>query len=153
MTGELCPWWLMLCKLLSCNRAPVVLGWSTPLTVTSTILLLSARDLTLHHPHAESQRISLLLILRYQMSLLFCVSKHFLFSFWSENFFRPTEQKFCGYWVRLTRNSRICNARSAKDGSSHCYLDRRSLHEMDKIVDEYDRKQFHRLVKLKTIWK
>ena len=40
----------------------------------------------------------------------------------------------------------ICNARSGKVGSSHCYLDRRPLREIDEIVYEYDRKQFHRLV-------
>jgi hypothetical protein len=31
-------------------------------------------------------------------------------------------------------------------GSSHCYLDRRPLHEINEIVYEYDRKLFHRLV-------
>ena len=59
--------------------------------------------------------------------------------FLRENFFRSSEQTFCEYWIRLTRNARICNARSVKIG----YLDRRPLHE---IVYEYDRKQFHRLV-------
>ena len=29
---------------------------------------------------------------------------------------------------------------SGKVGSSHCYLDRRPLHEIDEIVYEYDRK-------------
>ena len=43
--------------------------------------------------------------------------------FWSENFFRRAKQNFCGYWIRLTRNARICNARSGKVDSSHCYLD------------------------------
>ena len=47
-------------------------------------------------------------------------------SFWSENFFTRAEQNFCGYCIRLT-----CNARSDKAGSSHCYLDRRPLHEID----------------------
>ena len=34
--------------------------------------------------------------------------------FWSENFFRRVEQKCFGYGIRLTRNARICNARSGK---------------------------------------
>ena len=38
------------------------------------------------------------------------------------------------------------NAPKGKYGSSHYYLDRRPLHEIDEIVYEYDRKQFHRLV-------
>ena len=50
--------------------------------------------------------------------------------YWSKNFFRSAEQKFCKYWIRLTRNARNCNARSGKVGSSHCYLDRRPLHEI-----------------------
>ena len=62
-------------------------------------------------------------------------------TFWSENLFRRAEQIFRGYWIRITRN-----ARSGKVGSRHCYLHRRPSHEMDKIVYEYDRKQFHRLV-------
>ena len=64
--------------------------------------------------------------------------------FWSENFFTCAEEKFCGYWIRVTHN-----VRSSKVGSSHCYLDRRPLHEIatfNEIVYEYDRKQFHRLV-------
>ena len=64
-----------------------------------------------------------------------------MFSFFNENFFRRAEQNFCGYWIRLTRN-----ARSGKVGSSHSYLDRRQLHEIELIAYEYDRKQFHRLV-------
>ena len=48
-------------------------------------------------------------------------------------------------WVlnyhRLTRN-----ARSGKVSSSHCYLNRRPLHEIDEIVYEYDKKQFQQLV-------
>ena len=51
-------------------------------------------------------------------------------------------KKCCGYYIRLTRNGRICNARSGKVGSSHCYLDRRPLHELDEIVYEYDKKTF-----------
>ena len=62
-------------------------------------------------------------------------------TFWSENFFRHAEQRCCTYWIRLTRN-----ARSGKFSSSHCYLDRWPLHEIDEIVYEYDRKQFNRLV-------
>ena len=53
-------------------------------------------------------------------------------SFRSENLFRGAVQTFCGYWIRLSRN-----ARSGKVGSSHCYLDRRPLHEIatfDEIV-------------------
>ena len=69
-----------------------------------------------------------------------------LVSFTSENFFRRAEQKCCGYWIRVTRNARNCNARSVKVGSNHCYVDRRPLHNIDEIVYEYDRKQFHRLV-------
>ena len=57
------------------------------------------------------------------------------------NFFRHAEQQFCGYWISLTHN-----ARSGKVSSSHCYLDRRLLHEIDEIVYEYDRKQFHPLL-------
>ena len=38
------------------------------------------------------------------------------------------------------------NARSGKVGSSHCYLDRRPLHEMDEIVYEYDEKHYQQLV-------
>ena len=38
------------------------------------------------------------------------------------------------------------NARSGKVGSSHYYLDRRPLHEIDEIVYEYDRKQSQQLV-------
>ena len=68
------------------------------------------------------------------------------FTFWSVNFFRRAEQIICGYWIRLTRNARNSNARSGKIGSSHCYLNVRPLHEIDEIVYEYDRKQFHRLV-------
>ena len=52
--------------------------------------------------------------------------------FWSENFFRRAVQKCCGYWIRLTHNARL-----GKVGSSHCYLDRRQLHEIatfDEIV-------------------
>ena len=46
-------------------------------------------------------------------------------------------------WVlnKLTRN-----ARSGQVGSSHCYLDRRPLHETDEIVYEYDRKHSQQLV-------
>ena len=55
--------------------------------------------------------------------------------FSSENFFRRAVQKFCGYWLRLTHNTRVCNTRvcnprSGKVGSSHCYLDRWQLHEI-----------------------
>ena len=69
--------------------------------------------------------------------------------FWTENFFRRAEQKFCGYWIRLRLNSRFCNARSGKVGSSHCYLDRRPFHEIatfDEIVYEYDKKHSQQLV-------
>ena len=58
-------------------------------------------------------------------------------NYWSENFFRRAVQNFCGHWIRLTRNARVCTARSGKVGSSHCYLDRRQLHEIptfDQIV-------------------
>ena len=76
-----------------------------------------------------------------------CHSLSFILKYvWRENFFRRAEQNFCGHWIRLTRYARICNARSGKVGSSHCYLDRRPLHEIDEIVYEYDRKHFHRLV-------
>ena len=79
-----------------------------------------------------------------QISAKYFVSEELLHTtFWSENFFRRSEQKCCGYWIRLTRNVRVCNARSGKVGSSHCYLERRQLHEMatfDEIVYEYDRK-------------
>ena len=44
------------------------------------------------------------------------------------------------YFVDIELDWRV-NARSGKVGSSHCYLDRRPLHEMDEIVYEYDRKQ------------
>ena len=40
-------------------------------------------------------------------------------------------------FIRSTRNARVCNARSGKVGSSHCYLDRRQLLEIatfDEIV-------------------
>ena len=50
--------------------------------------------------------------------------------FLSENFFRRAKQKNYGYLIRLTRNAQVCNARSGKVGSSHCYLDRRPLHEI-----------------------
>ena len=63
------------------------------------------------------------------------------YDFLIENFSRRAEQKFCGYWIRLTRH-----ARSGKVGSSHCYLDQRPLHEIDEIVYEFDRKWFHRMV-------
>ena len=55
-----------------------------------------------------------------------------------ENFFRRAEQTFCGDWIRFTHNAGIYNARSGKVGSSHCYLDRRPLHEIDEIVYEYE---------------
>ena len=45
-------------------------------------------------------------------------------SYWSENFFRHTEQKCCGYWIGLTHNARVCNASLGKVSLSHCYLDR-----------------------------
>ena len=51
--------------------------------------------------------------------------------FWSENFFRRAEKTFCGYWIRVTRN-----APSGKVGSSHCYLQRRPLHEI-ATFDEF----------------
>ena len=74
-----------------------------------------------------------------------------LSNFWSENFFRRAEQKFWGYWITawLTHNARVCNARSGKVGSSHCYLDRRPLPEIstfDEIVYVYDRKHSQQLV-------
>jgi hypothetical protein len=53
--------------------------------------------------------------------------------FWSENFFRRAEQTFCGYWIRLRGNARICNCQSGKVGSSHYYLDPRPLHEIVKL--------------------
>ena len=62
--------------------------------------------------------------------------------YWSENFFRRAELKFRGYWIRVTRNARVCNARSSKVGSSHCYLDRRPLRGIDEIVYGYDKKRF-----------
>ena len=71
-----------------------------------------------------------------------------LFNFWTENLFRLAKQKFCGYCIRLTRNARNCSARSGKLGSSHCYVNRLPLHEIDEIVCEYDRKKFHRLVQV-----
>ena len=46
-------------------------------------------------------------------------------------------QRCCRYLIRLTRHARVHNARSGKVGSSHCYLDRRQLHEIatfDEIV-------------------
>ena len=43
-------------------------------------------------------------------------------------------------------NARICNARSGKVGSSHCYRDRRPLYEIDEIVYEYDIKHSQQLV-------
>ena len=48
--------------------------------------------------------------------------------------------------IRLMRNARICNARSGKVGSSHCYLNRQPLHEIDELVYEYDIKQFNRML-------
>ena len=59
--------------------------------------------------------------------------------FWTENFFRRAEQKFYGYSIRLTHNTRICNARSGKVGSSHSYLNQRLLQEIDEMVYEYDK--------------
>ena len=38
------------------------------------------------------------------------------------------------------------NSRSGEVGTSHCYLDRRPLHEIDEIVYEYDRKNSQQLV-------
>ena len=70
--------------------------------------------------------------------------QYHLLIFLSENFFRRAEQKFCGYRIRLRRT-----ACSSKVGSSHCYLDRRPLHEiatLDEIVYEYDRKHSQKLV-------
>ena len=73
----------------------------------------------------------------------FFILTYLLFrNFVTENFFRRAEKKCCGYWITLTRNARLCHARSGKVGSSHCYLDRRPLHEMetfDEIVYEYDK--------------
>ena len=62
--------------------------------------------------------------------------------FLSENFFRCVEQTFCRYRIRLRRNARVCNARPGKVDTSHCYLDRRPLHELatfDEVVYEYDK--------------
>ena len=41
--------------------------------------------------------------------------------------------------IELDWHVRFCNARSGKVGSSHCYLDRRPLHEMGDIVYGYDK--------------
>ena len=80
------------------------------------------------------------------MTLFFSVLPRSIMLFWSENVFRRAEKKNCGYWIRLRRNARLCNARSGKVGSSHCYLDQRPLHEIDEIVYEYDRKLSQQLV-------
>ena len=105
----------------------------------------------LHHPRFLLQ-FSELIDLQNFLCLWFLLEHVYLFlclfsllHYWSEDFCRRAEQKY-GYWIRLARYTRICNARSDKVGSSYCYLDRRTLHEIDEIVYEYDRKQFHRLV-------
>ena len=49
------------------------------------------------------------------------------------------------YSGSLRRNARLCNIRSGKVGSSHCYLDQRPLHEsatFAEIVYECDKKTF-----------
>ena len=73
------------------------------------------------------------------INAIFVVKEHA--TFLSENVIRRAEQAFCVYSIRLTRN-----ACSGRVGSSHSYLDRRPLHEIDEIVYEYDRKQFHPLL-------
>ena len=70
-----------------------------------------------------------------------CVQLHF----WSENFFRCAEQNCCVYWITVTLNARVCNARSGKVDSSNCYLDRRPLHEINEIVYEHDKKHCQHL--------
>ena len=42
---------------------------------------------------------------------------------------------FVGIELDWPRNDRVCNARSDKVGSSHCYLDRRLLHEMKLFMN------------------
>ena len=66
-------------------------------------------------------------LMNYKQIPSFCV----VFSFWSKNLLRRAEQNFYEYWSWLTRNARNCDARSGKVGSSHCYLDRQPLHEID----------------------
>ena len=69
-------------------------------------------------------------IFLWQTNLIHCYISHKYF--WSQNFSRRDVQKCCGYWITLTRN-----ARSGRVCSSHCYLDRRQLHEIatfDEIV-------------------
>ena len=78
-----------------------------------------------------------------------CHTVPFFYHLLSENFFRLAEQKFCTYWIRVTRNARICHARSGKVDSSHCYLDRRPLRGIatfDEIVSEYDKNNSQQLV-------
>ena len=69
--------------------------------------------------------------------------------FLSETSLGALSKNFMGIELDWRVTLGVCNARSGKIGSSHCYLGRRPLHKIETFNDifyEYDRKQFHQFI-------